>query len=72
MNYVLHPPESGPSTRDYLLEGEEFWSTDFATLDEFLSTVESSEDYRTASSRDVMAVAFYSQEEGDQDEPDDE
>ncbi len=63
LSYVFHPPESGPSVRDYLLDGEEFWSADFGTLEEFFETVEKSEGFRTARSRDLMSVTFYSQEE---------
>jgi hypothetical protein len=62
LSYVFHPPESGPAVRDYLVEGEEIWSTDFATLEDFFTAVEESEGYRTARGREVMMVTFYQQE----------
>ncbi len=62
LNYVFHPPESGPAIPESLIDGEDTWSTDFATLDSFFAAVEQSEGFRTARGRDIMAVSFYQQE----------
>jgi hypothetical protein len=62
INYVFHPPESGPAVRDYLVEGEEIWSTEFPTLEDYFAAVEESEGFRTARGREVMTVTFYQQE----------
>ncbi len=69
--FVFHPSESESEDGDDLVSGEEFWSANFATEDEFFAAVEGSAGFRAASSREVMAVTFYSQEDAADAEPGD-
>jgi hypothetical protein len=63
LNYVFHPPEHPTATGNGVADGYELWSEDFKDLEEFFLAVERSEGFRAVMSRDVMAVAFYSQDD---------
>ena len=64
MHFVVHPPDrdAEPVQEDEEVEDQEFWSSDFASIDDFVAAVEGSVGFRIARTRNLMSAVFYSQE----------